>query len=568
VSQLELFPGREVVTVLIVDEDESAVETISAELAGTLSVQYHTVSASSADQAAEMIGSEAPDAIVLGVAADTLAGIDWLGRLRLISQAIPIVVVHHSSEFDTSLETVITAAQDVLSLSEATSRRLDRAIRAAIARKRAESEALATAFADPVTGLGSRRWVRDRLDRALNHAAGSGTGWQVAVLFCDLDRFKLVNDTFGHARGDELLRAVADRLRRVVRADDPLARYGGDEFMIIVEGYRIDGLAHRIGLRALAAFKEPFSIAGHQFPVMSSVGLVVAEPGDRAETVLAHADAALYAAKQGGRNRLVAFDETLRDRVARESRSAVDLAYAIESNRLELAHQDFNDLRVGTTIGSMVSAAWPGGPLAETDSIEALAQRSGLGPDLARWLVRRALGELVEGKRANRRGLLFVRLPAGLVKQPAVVEWLTQQLLALEVDAGDLCLLISEEEFAEGELIRPTLEAFAAAGVNIGLDGFGAGTASLTLFASDLVDYVALAPEMVKGIGTESFRQQYLSGLVDIADAVGQQLIAVGVSDLRDIDMLAGIGVHFVVTESSAPNSVIDVRDNVALPVS
>ncbi len=241
----------------------------------------------------------------------------------------PIVVLHHGAELDASLETVITGAQDVLPLSEANGTRLDRVLRAAMARKRVENAAIVSALTDPVTGLGARAWIEGCLDRALTHAATTGAGWQVAVLYCDLDRFKQVNDTLGHGAGDELLKIVADRLRHVVRLEDPIGRFGGDEFVIVLEGHRIEALAQRVARRALESLDEPISLGEHSVSVRTSIGLAVWQPGESVARLLERADVALYRAKRAGRNQFVAWDDTLRAWADREQGRSAELDLAL-----------------------------------------------------------------------------------------------------------------------------------------------------------------------------------------------------------------------------------------------
>src|SRR6516165_4849530 len=257
---MRLFGERETLDILVIDDDQRLAAVVRRRLRRVGARDHRIIGADGIDAAAAVLASRAIDAIIIGVSATDLVGLERLSRLRGMHVDAPIVVLHHGGDLDASLEAVVTGAQDVLPLSEANGTRLVRVLRAAMARKRVENAAIVTALTDPVTGLGARAWIEGSLDRAVTHAATTGAGWQVAVLYCDLDRFKQVNDTLGHGAGDELLKVVADRLRHVVRVEDPIGRFGGDEFVIVLEGHRIEALAERVARRALESLDEPISL--------------------------------------------------------------------------------------------------------------------------------------------------------------------------------------------------------------------------------------------------------------------------------------------------------------------
>lgn len=545
VNQLQLFTEARSVDVLLVAADARESATIRRRLQRLLNTPYTVREAIVGSEVAVMV-SEPPDVMLLCVESLDGSPVETLVQLRRLGVEVPIIVVHNTPANEDEFESVITEVQDVIGRSQATGRRLDTAIRAAIARKQAEISALNAALADPVTGLGSRASIMQRLDRALRHLSHAGDGWQVCVLFIDLDRFKQVNDRYGHAKGDELLRTVGERISGAVRAHDPIARFGGDEFVVLIEGHRVEGLAHRVGLRILNALERPFSLDGHLVKVRGSLGLAVASGAETSEHVLANADAALYEAKRLGRNRLVAYDDRLRKTFEEHRAISVRFAHALEHGDLELVRRRVVDLRSNLAIGEFVSAEWSDpitGRLA-MDRVRQLAAGQGLGPRLGAWMVRRSFEDRIEGPFATDSLRMFLGLPSGLVEQSGFEVQVLTLCRTHEVDPAQVCLVLEEFDFDAQELIEPTLRHLIEHGTSVCVDGFGRGRSSLRLFCSDLVDHVRLAPELTHAIESDAQRGDYVRGLVQIADSVGQSLVATEIDTPATLAAVRELGCH------------------------
>jgi diguanylate cyclase (GGDEF)-like protein len=564
---LRSTPDAPPVHLLVIDGDDSFVSTIEHRLDRVPARRYSVVG-STIEEAHRVLITDRVDVVIMGVEHMGPSGRDRLGWLRSHPVDLPIIVIYKGVTSATSgavegdLDSVVTGAQDVLSLEDANGARLDRAIRSAVARKRAESAAMAAVRVDPVTGLEARRWMEDRIDRAVVHADSSGPGWQVAVLLLDLDRFKQVNDTLGHNAGDQLLRQVAARLNESVRAGDPVARYGGDEFVILLEGLRVEGLAHRVALRALASVAQPYELGSQSANVSTSIGLAVLRPDETRRELMARADMALYRAKESGRNQLVAYDDSLEAWADRESSLAMTLARTLGAGTLVLdRHPIWNpDPGGGGRVeGDMVRAAWPAdaGLSDDDDSPARVAASHGLSFEVGRWLVERAL-ELSESTETAVR----VELPPRALAHPGFAPHLVDAVGRRPLESGNLVLLVDQADLADAAAIAPILDQIRSQGVSIGLRDFGVGTSSLTLLTSGFIDEVHLTPTLTRGLAADPDRQAIVQGLSVLCGGLGIRLVARCGSNVVDLDASLACGcshVQTAIVASATPVGVIEL---------
>lgn len=589
-QQLRLFADREEIELLVVDADGSTATTIERRLRRTNPRGYHirrvrtieaALMATSGDR-----DSDRPVVVALRVEwveGETPAG---LGQLRRIEPSVPVIVLYDSPQTGTldvlsePFHTVITEAADVLPMSDATGERIDRVVRAAVARKRAEMDAIASAFVDPVTGLHTRSWALSRLERAIAHRSISGPGWELVVLFVDLDRFKAVNDTLGHGRGDGLLRLVGQRLHQAVRPDDLVARFGGDEFVVTIEGHRVASLGPRLADRILSALAQPFDVDGHVCTVSASVGLAIHRRGDDLDDLLEHADLALYEAKRAGRNRVVAFDADMRRQRDALDTSADALAAAIAHDGLALDWRAVVDLYDDSMVGCAGSVCWaPGWPevmvvsagdalheVDEGDRIAEIARRTGQLAELSEWSIGAMLGVEPAGAMGRPSGERWLRLPRGSVLDVPRATCLIDHLKQSPVDPHSVVLLVAESDLDDRELVEPACELLSALGVAIGVDWFGLDAGSMHVFTAEYVDYVRLPRSLTAGCGTDPTRRSIIEGLIRIADAVGQS-VACPVGDLAELTTVrrcgaarAEVAPGLVVQQRPAIDRLLDVH--------
>jgi diguanylate cyclase (GGDEF)-like protein len=285
--------------VLLVD-DNLADAILTADILGQGSLGRFTVSrAASFAEAKQRLSSARYDAVLLDLILPDVEGLEAVKAVLAIAPDVPLVVLSGLDDERLALEAVLNGAQDYLIKGQGGAALLRRAIRHAIERKRVERELSQQAKFDPLTGLPNRLLFRDRLTQAVQRIDRRDR--VVALIFIDLDGFKAVNDRYGHATGDRLLKAVAGRLCRVVRRTDTVARLGGDEFTIILEGLRHPDDAARVAEQVLRSLRQPFELGGLVIELGASLGVAIASHATEVPDMLTHrADVAMYRAKASG----------------------------------------------------------------------------------------------------------------------------------------------------------------------------------------------------------------------------------------------------------------------------
>ena len=388
------------------------------------------------------------------------------------------------------------------------------------------------ALHDPLTKLPNRALLEDRLGLAL--AKSRRSGMHTGVLYLDLDRFKAVNDTYGHLFGDRLLIAVARRLMSTLRPGDTLARVSGDEFLIVCED--ITDLKHgeRIAARIHAVLEAPFAIEPRSITISASIGVAVAtDPKEEAADLVLHADGALYEAKRcgGGQSR----SATDRARTATDRRLNVerDLRRAIENNELTLAYQPIYELATDRAGRVEALLRWQHPQLGEiaAPAVVASAERTGLIRDLGSWVVRTACEQMRSWREAGVAvNCMCVNVAAAEFTDPAYSETIEAVCRETELDPGALCLEITESVLIEdvpGALLA--FDSLKRVGVQLALDDFGTGYSSLSYLKRFPVDMVKIDQSFVSDLSGEPLDQAIVTAVVTLAHAIGMTVVAEGV---------------------------------------
>ena len=390
---------------------------------------------------------------------------------------------------------------------------------------------------DSLTGLPNRLSFVDALGEALTKAAVSGS--PVGILFLDLDHFKLINDSLGHHAGDALLRAVAPRLRAHLRPGDVVARFGGDEFGILIDRLADEGEAVAIADRVAAAFAQPFTIDGVDHFVSASIGIAVAGPGKErqvnAELLIRDADAAMYRAKESGRSRCVLFDAEMRAGAMRRLEVERELRHALDRDELTLYYQPVVNLRSGEISGLEALVRWRHPERGTLDPAEfvSIAEDSGMIESIGRWVQERACRQALEWHqlRLDARPLdVAVNLSSRQVANRDFAATVEEILARTGLDPVNLRLEVTESVLVdESATAIASLEKLNELGVRLVLDDFGTGYSSLAYLNRFPFHALKIDRSFVEALGIEQEATAIVEAIIGMARALSLEVIAEGV---------------------------------------
>ena len=399
------------------------------------------------------------------------------------------------------------------------------------------------ALHDGLTGLPNRLLLADRLTQALSDASRRAT--QVAVAFLDLDHFKRVNDSLGHPSGDRLLQQVAARLTSQLRAGDTLARFSGDEFVVVWRDLTDAGQGEVLSRRLSAALAAPFDVGDATVAVSASIGVAVGSSPQSADELLLAADSAMYDAKDRGRARVRVFSSELQHEAAERLTIEVGLRKAIVRNELVVHYQPVVDLQSGRPVAVEALVRWqhPTRGLVPPDSFIPVAESSGLIIPLGRWVLDRACRDAAAwtGELADLD--VAVNLSVRQLTQPDVLMQVRQALAESGLSADRLMLEVTESAVMEdAEAARIALDALTGLGVRVAIDDFGTGYSSLLYLRRYPINALKVDRAFVSGIGMSGDDTAIVNSVVSLAHAVGATSIAEGVETTEQFAALREIG--------------------------
>jgi diguanylate cyclase len=413
-------------------------------------------------------------------------------------------------------------------------------------RAEAEKELQHLALHDALTGLPNRAGLKAKLDAAPDQATAGGD--RLAVLFIDLDHFKAVNDSLGHAAGDELLVSVAERLARAAPDPGAVARLAGDEFVVVATSA---GAREATALAAelLEVIKTPVRIEGLEIVTSASIGVAVSgDEREGLEDLIRRADIAMYRAKELGRSRWELHEPAASDPTVDRLRALGELRRGINEGALRVHYQPRVDLRTGRTIGVEALVRWqhPTRGLLPPSEFITMAEESGLVRPLGAWVLGETLRQADTWRREGRRGAgleFAVNLSARQLSDPDLVAMVEGALRLRNIEPSHLLLEITETALMadpNGALV--SLTALKKLGVGLAVDDFGTGYSSLTYLKKFPIDELKIDRSFINGLGSDSGDSAIVGSCIDLAHAVGIRAVAEGVETSGQVQTLKAMG--------------------------
>lgn len=421
-------------------------------------------------------------------------------------------------------------------------------------RKQLEERLVHQAYHDPLTELPNRALFSNRLEHAL--ARSKRQAHRLAVLFLDLDHFKLINDTLGHDAGDRVLISVAERVRGCLRPGDTVARLGGDEFTILLEDLSGAREAEQIAERITAALAAPFSLASQDLYVTTSIGIVMRTESHRTpEDLLRDADVALYRAKDAGRARFAIYDASMGSAMVERVNLEADLRRALDRDELTLHYQPQLDLTNGEVVAVEALVRWlhPDRGWVSPAQFLPVAEESGMINAIDGWVLREACRQGRSwSDQLGRELTISVNVSGRQLRRPELVENLARILYETRFAARSLKLEISEiAVMADTTRTADTLNLLQQLGVHVVIDDFGTGYSSLTQLKRFPIDTLKLDGTLVHGLGHDADAAMIAGAVIGLAHNLGLKVIAEGIEHIEQLDHLRalrceyGQGNHF-----------------------
>lgn len=435
-------------------------------------------------------------------------------------------------------------------------------------RRKAEQQLYFEAHHDALTKLPNRAMFSDRLSYAIRHLKRH-PDQRFAVLFIDLDRFKMINDTLGHHAGDLFLIEIANRLRACVRDNDVLARLGGDEFVILLDALKSDD-AEDVAERIISAIEKPYTIESNTLYSNASIGIAVcSNQYKNADEILRDADAAMYQAKSLGRGRYVFFDESMREKLIATMTLEQELRIAIEKQQFELHYQKISDLDKSTTIGFEALLRWqhPRKGLLTPSEFLFLAEETGIILAIEDWVIEEVARQLQIWQFDNQfqHTFIAVNISGRHLTQKNQLNNLISLIKAQSFEPQKLILEFNESAFGQhNEIAIQGLRKLKNLGVRLALDDYASGVSSFSFLHSYPFEFIKLDREFIRTLNHNKKNLSLVKALHDLGEQFGYRLVAEGIESedvktkLHSVGCDFGQGYHISMPEKLVKPSLDD----------
>jgi diguanylate cyclase (GGDEF)-like protein len=519
--------------VLVVEDNLAYAELLDELLQEEWTGAVTVIHAGRLSEAISVTARDRFDCALLDLSLPDARGLAGIHALREADPGMPMIVLTGLDDEAMAVQAVQEGAQDFLVKSRIDDRRIPRAIRYAIERKRTEVDLARQANHDPLTGLANRTLFADRLTQA--QARSRRDGRQLAVMFLDLDGFKPINDTFGHDAGDRLLVDVATRLACLLRPTDTIARFGGDEFVLLCEQLSGTGSVEPILRRMRDALAAGFTVGDRHVPLSASIGIVMATGGpDEPADLLRRADLAMYEAKSESGFSYSFFDVDMRARAVGRVDGRSELQRAIRRRELAIHYQPLVDLGTGRAraIEALVRWPHPSRGLLDAATFVPEAENTGDIVELGTWVLEESCRQLAEWRGADPSIAdltLSVNVASAQLAMPSIFDHVQRVLRETGIPPERLMLEITESATIGPPGGVEAVTAIADLGVQIAIDDFGTGYAALGVLGDLPVHTLKIDRSCVTGIDQVPRRRRLLAGILEFARSLELDVVAEGV---------------------------------------
>lgn len=540
--------------VLLVGDDRELRQNL-VEVLGLDGIE--TITAGRLDEALKLVVLHEPTVVIVDYQLPDGSGIDLAKEVKTHDPELPVLLLTGYATFETAVAAV--GRLDAYLIKPVAPQQLRQSVTNALTRRRLVNQNrnlvdrltrinAYQAMYDPLTGLLNRALLDDRLEQSL--AISQRTGTSLALFFLDLDRFKVVNDLFGHQVGDQVLQEVAHRLLNSCRKTDSVARFGGDEFVIICTDIRSSSDACVFADHLLEGFTAPIEIDGFEHSVGVSVGIAVTVPGRRrisAETLLRNADTAMYRAKDAGRGRWELFDDEMRAQDIERFEIERGLPIALATGGLTLLYQAILDTRAEAIVGAEALLRWdrPGHGMVRPDRFLQVAEDCGLIVPIGAWVLEEAAAELARWTEAGRLPdpfRLWVNISPKQLADPAFPELVVETLTRHNLRPEALGFEILEEALLDVVAARGVMKHLRALGISLALDDFGAGYSNLWWLQDLPITGIKIDRRFVTTLDSGDDRgPAIVKGLVDLGHGLNLTVVGEGVETAEQARALRAI---------------------------
>lgn len=535
-------PNHKRIRVLLIDDDEDMEVIISALLTEVVRTSFKLEWCDTYDKGLTMLQEDSHDVCLLDYRLGERNGVQLLQESILGELSLPVIFLTGQDHGDLDIQALKAGAADYLEKGDLNSSLLDRSIRYSIEQKRIQKELIRLAKFDSLTELANRSLFMDVLKNSI--ARADRYNWNVAILFLDIDHFKNVNDSLGHEIGDKLLISFTKRLQFTMRSSDMIARFGGDEFAILLENVAHDSDAALAAQKILDEMDAPHMLGEHSVHARPSIGIVTyPNIASDPESIIKAADTAMYEAKKRGRYNYQFFAKEMQDKAVQRTRFEADLSYAIERKELLLHYQPLINSFTGEVVAVETLIRWQHpkrGLLLPGEFID-IAEECGLIYSIGEWVLRQACQQNVKWcSKDNIEGItITINLSAQQLMRSDIVKTIIHIINMTNMQPGKLELELTETAImGDPQNAKKILSSIRGLGIKIAVDDFGTGYSSLKYLADLPINTLKIDRTFVKHCPKDIRQNAIINTTIALAHNLGFKVVAEGVENKAQVNFL------------------------------